>query len=49
MVKNTLASAGDLKDAGWITGLGRSLEKEMATYSSILAWRIPWIEELDGQ
>ena len=23
-----------------------SLEKEMATHSSILAWRIPWIEEL---
>ena len=22
-----------------------SLEKEIATYSSILAWRIPWIEE----
>ena len=22
-----------------------SLEKEMATHSSILAWRIPWIEE----
>ena len=22
------------------------LEKEMATYSSILAWRIPWTEEL---
>ena len=22
------------------------LEKEMATHSSILAWRIPWIEEL---
>ena len=22
-----------------------SLEKEMATYSSILAWRIPWTEE----
>ena len=21
------------------------LEKEMATHSSILAWRIPWIEE----
>ena len=21
------------------------LEKEMATYSSILAWEIPWIEE----
>ena len=23
------------------------LEKEMATHSSILVWRIPWIEELD--
>ena len=23
----------------------RELEKEMATYSSILAWRIPWIDE----
>ena len=30
---------------------GRSqedLEKEMATYSSILAWKIPWNEELAG-
>jgi len=29
--------------------LGREdlLEKEMATHSSILAWRIPWTEELD--
>ena len=24
------------------------LEKEMATYSSILSWRIPWTEELGG-
>ena len=24
------------------------LEKGMATHSSILAWRIPWTEELDG-
>ena len=24
------------------------LEKEMATHSSILAWRIPWIEEPGG-
>ena len=23
------------------------LEKEMATHSSILAWRIPWMEEPD--
>ena len=31
----------------WVQSLGRedSLEKEMATYSSILAWRIPWTEE----
>ena len=25
-----------------------SLEKEMATHSSILAWRIPWTEESGG-
>ena len=24
------------------------LEKEMATHSSILAWKIPWVEELGG-
>ena len=24
------------------------LEKEMATYSSILAWKIPWLEEPGG-
>ena len=24
------------------------LEKEMATHSSILAWKIPWTEETDG-
>ena len=24
------------------------LEKEMATHSSILAWRIPWTEKLEG-
>lgn len=28
-----------------ITGLGRSHEKDMATHSNILAWRIPWTEE----
>ena len=26
-----------------------TLEKEMANHSSILAWRIPWIEEPGGQ
>jgi len=31
----------------WVQSLGQedSLEKEMATHSSILAWKIPWTEE----
>ena len=34
----------------WVQSLGRedTLEKEMATHSSILAWRIPWAEEPGG-
>ena len=32
----------------WLLGLEDSLEKEMATRSSILAWRIPWTEEPGG-
>ena len=34
----------------WVQSLGWEdpLEKEMATHSSILAWEIPWTEELDG-
>ena len=33
----------------WVWSLDREdpLEKEMATHSSILAWRIPWTEEPD--
>ena len=42
------ASACNAGDPGSIPGSGRSLEKEMATNSSILAWRIPWIEEPGG-
>ena len=32
----------------WVHSLGQEdlLEKGMATHSSILAWRIPWTEEL---
>ena len=32
----------------WVRSLGQEvpLEKEMVTHSSILAWRIPWTEEL---
>ena len=29
-------------------GLEDPLEKEIATYSSILSWRIPWTEEPGG-
>ena len=34
----------------WVQSLGWEdpLEKGMATYSSIFAWRIPWIESLAG-
>ena len=34
----------------WVRSLSQEdpLEKEMATHSSILAWRIPWTEEPGG-
>ena len=34
----------------WIQSLGGEdpVEKGTATHSSILAWRIPWTEELSG-
>ena len=42
LVKNSPA-----KWETWVPSLGREdpLEKEMATHSSVLAWRIPWTEE----
>ena len=45
MVKNLLAT-----QETWVQSLGRedALEKEMATQSSILAWKIPWTEEPGG-
>ena len=44
-VKNPPANPGDP-----VPSLGQKdpLEKEMATHSSILAWRIPWTEEPGG-
>ena len=39
MVKNPPANA---EDVGSILGQEDPLEEEMATQSSILAWRIPW-------
>ena len=44
-VKLSAWNAGDL---GSIPGQEDPLEKEMATHSSILAWRIPWMEEPGG-
>ena len=46
MVKNPPAKAGVLRDV--VLGLGGSLGKEMATYSSILAGKTPWTEEPGG-
>ena len=44
MVKNLPSNAGD-------TGLtpGQGIEKEMATHSSVLAWRIPGTGEPGGR
>ena len=44
MVKNLPINAGD------VGSLGQEdpLEWEMATHSSILAWKIPWTEEPGG-
>ena len=44
VVKNLPANAGGV---GSILGSGRSPEKEMATHSNILAWKVPWTEEPD--
>ena len=45
MVKNLPAI-----QENWVQSLGQEdpLQKGMPTHSSILAWRIPWTEELGG-
>ena len=45
VVKNPPANA---RGVGLIPGLEDPLEKEMATHSSVLAWRIPCTEEPGG-
>ena len=42
LVAQTVKRLGDL---GSIPGSGSSLEKEMATHSSTLAWKTPWTEK----
>ena len=46
MVKNPPANAGDIRDVGSISGFRRFPGEGMVTHSSVLAWRIPWTEEL---
>ena len=45
MIENPPANAGDVDSA---PGSEDPLEEEMATHSSTLAWRIPWMEEPGG-
>ena len=47
VVKNPPTNAGDVRDAGSVCRED-PLEEGMATYSSILAWRVPWTEEPGG-
>ena len=47
MVKNLPANAGDLRHMVPYLNQEEPLE-DMATHSSILAWRIPWTEEPGG-
>ena len=56
MVNSPPANAGDSGDKGSSSGFGRSpgvgnsnpLQQEMATHSSVLAWRIPGMGEPGG-
>ena len=46
MVKKPPASAGDERNSSSIPGDGEDpLEEGMATYSSVLAWEIPWTQK----
>ena len=48
-VKNPPANAEDVRDMGSRSLVWEDfLEEEMATHSSILAWKIPWTEEPGG-
>ena len=48
VVKNLSTSAGDLRDVGSIPGSEDPLKEVMATYNSILAWRILGTEDSGG-
>ena len=47
VVKNPPANTGGIRDVGLIPGLGRfRWRRAWQPTPSILAWRIPWTEEL---
>ena len=48
VLKNSPANAGDAGDPGSTSGLEDPLKEEMATLSSILAWRMLWTGEPGG-
>ena len=48
VVKNMLENAGDTGDVGSIPGLERSPGEGDSNPLRILAWEIPWTEELGG-
>ena len=48
MVKNPPTNAADVRNMGSALLREDPLEEGMATHFSILAWRIPWIEETGG-
>ena len=48
MVKNLPANAGDTEMQVQSLDQEDPLEKEMASHSNILAWKIPWTEEPVG-
>jgi len=47
-IKNLPANAGDMGLSVQSLGQEGPLEKEMATHSSVLAYKIPWTEEPGG-
>ena len=46
VIETPLASAGNIREMGFILGSGRSPGRGHG--NSILAWRIPWTEEPGG-
>ena len=48
VIKNPPANTEDVKDMSQSLNRENPLEEEMATHSSILAWKIPWTEEPGG-